>query len=138
MMVGCAKQEVQNAQGANQPPELSSTVDKPEETKLDQKTTLAELESKHKLKAYPNASAEASEVYKRGDGGTKFVVTFTTKDAPQKVADFYQAEGLDSKVVDGVATSMGMTKADASVILVAKAGQNGTLVKITAISYDKH
>ena len=136
-LIGCAKQE-QAAKDTNSPPELSSTIDRPEETKLEQKTSLAELQSNHQLKAYPEAHEEAAEVFKRGDGGTKFVVYFSTGDDSRTVTEFYKKELGDGKTDSkGAGTSMGMTKADGSVIVVAEPGVKGAKVKVTLISYTK-
>ena len=139
VLVGCSQSPAPaTAPEANKPPELSSTIDKPEETKLDQTTSLTELEAKHKLKAYAGAKELSAEVFKRGDGGTKFVVFFTTADDTKKVTDFYKAELGDGKVdAKGVGTSMGMTKADASVIAITEPADKGSKVKITLISYSK-
>jgi hypothetical protein len=65
-------------------------------------------------------------------------VFFTTADDTKKVTDFYKAELGDGKVdAKGVGTSMGMTKADASVIAITEPADKGSKVKITLISYAK-
>jgi hypothetical protein len=134
---GCSK-EVSKPEATNQPPELSSTVDRPEETKLDTKTSLADLEKNHELKAYTGAIEDSAEVFKRGDGGTKYVVIFSTKDDSKKVTEFYKKELGDGKTDSkGVGTSMGMTKANGSVIVIAEPAENGAKVKVTLISYTK-
>ncbi len=136
-LVGCAKEE-QATISTNSPPELSSTVDRPEESKLDQTTSLAELEKVHQLKAYPGGSEVSNEVLKRGDGGTKFVVYFTTKDDTKKVTEFYKNELKDGKTdAKGVGTSLGMTKANGSVMMIAEPAEDGSKVKVTLISYNK-
>ena len=137
-LLGCSKEEQHTHETANKPPELSSTVDRPVETKLDQKTSLADLEKNHALKAFPGAAEESVEVFKRGDGGTKFVVQFTTKDDSKKVTEFYKKELGDGKTdAKGVGTSMGMTKANGSVIVIAEPAGTGAKVKVTLISYTK-
>lgn len=137
-LLGCSGEKSEVSAASAAPPEISSTLDRPEETKLDQKTSLANLDQDHGLKAYPGASEVSAEVFKRGDGGTKYVVQFTTKDSTKKVTEFYKQELKDGKVDDkGVGTSMGMTKANGSVIAIAEPGENGAKVKITLISYSK-
>lgn len=137
-LLGCSKEEQHTHETGNQPPEISSTIDRPAETKLDQKTSLAELEKNHALKSYPGASEESAEVFKRGDGGTKYVVTFASKDDSKKVTAFYKTELGDGKTdAKGVGTSMGMTKADGSVIVIAEPAGTGSKVKVTLISYTK-
>jgi len=134
---GCAR-EASKPVTANQPPELSSNVDRPEETKLDQKTSLENLDKDHELKAYAGATETTGEVFKRGDGGTKFVVEFTTKDDSKKVTEFYKKELGDGKTdAKGIGTSMGMTKANGSVIVIAEPAGTGAKVKVTLISYTK-
>lgn len=134
---GCSK-EVAKPEATNQPPEISTTLDRPEETKLETKTSLQDLEKNHQLKAYAGASEGAAEVFKRGDGGTKFVVEFTTTDDSKKVTDFYKNELGDGKTdAKGVGTSMGMTKANGSVIVVSEPAGTGAKVKVTLISYTK-
>ena len=125
---GCSK-EVAKPEATNQPPEISATLDRPEETKLETKTS---------LQAYAGASEGSAEVFKRGDGGTKFVVEFTTTDDSKKVTDFYKNELGDGKTdAKGVGTSMGMTKANGSVIVVSEPAGTGAKVKVTLISYTK-
>ncbi len=130
-IVGCG----QSPQGTNMPSKMDAgavTYDKPTEEKSGT-TTMKELCEKAGLKIYPGSEAATGVVYKRGDGGAKDEVTFTTSDSIEKVASFFKDEGLDTSVP---AAPIGQTSKGAQIMVSVKTVEGKSEVTIKSLRYE--
>jgi hypothetical protein len=126
--IGCSSATEQNAPATNKVD--SATYTRPVEEKLGT-TTMKEFTTASGLKAYPGSESATGENFSHGDGVTKSVLTFSTKDSVEKIAEFYKAEGMDVKIPT---KPIGMTKAGAQVMISIQSDQAGSnTVKITGL-----
>jgi len=135
-LVGCGNDAAvtNNADGAKNID--SVTFDKPTEEKIGS-ISMKSLCEKAGIKPYPGSDVATGDSYKRGDGGYKDDVKFTTEDSVDKVAAHFKEQGLDTKVLSTEASSMGPTKAGANVIVSMIRSGKETQVTIKSVHYDK-
>ena len=100
-------------------------------------TTLGEASQKAGLKPYPGSEKASGDLFKRGDGGFKDDITFSTPDSVQKVNDFYKAQGLDAKAGPVGGSAMGPTKGGANIIVMFERKGDKTEVSFKSVRYDK-
>ena len=93
--------------------------------------TMKDFSTQSGLRMYPGSESAAGDGFKRSDGVIKDIITFSTSDSLDKIAEFYKGEGMDIKTKT---MPIGATKSGAQVMVMVSSGKDGNnVVKITGL-----
>ena len=127
-VTGCGDSTAQNSPTASKLD--SATYVRPVERKIED-ISMKDFSTKSGLKIFPGSESASGESFSHGEGITKNVITFSTSDSVEKIAEFYKGEGMD---IRNKMMPIGATKSGAQVMVTISAGKDGKNdVKITGL-----
>ena len=130
LLVGCGDSATNNGPTAANNSDTSVTMSRPADVKTGP-VTMKEFSDQAGLKMYPGSESATGDGFKRADGVIKDIMTFSTADPVDKIAEFYKGEGMDVKTKT---MPIGATKTGAQVMVMISAGKDGkNEVKITGL-----